>query len=253
MDTGKHKVIKKISGNKNGEILIESIVSFIIFIIVLIGVTALVLSSANMNKEADISNRDLENEIKAAENDTAPITGTGTMTIVFDGNTFYENINIKKQTAITYFSPKNDQKTTHQLGEETMASIAQKFTKARAGSLPQTDGAFTGERIDGIDASDPNAGAGFAFAVYTALTTEQKSFADSISWSIVNTENGYYIFFVAGRHYTSLEDDSGIKVYKYDMKSTKYQYTGAGSVDDGRVSSSGSGWSSWNTTVLEWQ
>ena len=145
MDTGRHKIIKRISGNKKGEILIESIVSFIIFIIVLIGVTAFVLSSVNMNKEADISNRDLENEIKAAENDTAPVTGTGTMTIVFDGNTFYENINIKKQTAITYFSPKNDEKTTHQLGEETMASIAQKFAKARAGSLPQTDGAFTGE------------------------------------------------------------------------------------------------------------
>lgn len=98
------RTVKKI-GNSKGELLIESMASFVILIIVIIAATGMIFAAINMNRNADAKSEQLGTAIKAVENGgKAESTNSGTMTMSFDGHDFSKNITIKTQENIVYFS-----------------------------------------------------------------------------------------------------------------------------------------------------
>jgi len=250
MDFGGHRVILKKLKEKKGELLIESVVSFIIFIVVLAGVTAVVMTSVNMNKEAGTNAAKLEKEIKAAENDTVTGGTGGIMTINIGGKKILQKIKIKKQESLVYFGG-NGAETQQELGDETMSDMAGYFQDLLSGSV--TDGSgntYTGEDIFGVDSHEPGT---FGYEIYSRLTGSEKDFADDLSWSVLGSGGAYRIYFTLS-HYGSTDSASNVRVYAFDGDTGLYRYSQTGTeVENGQVYDSGSYWSAWGSSVDEWQ
>ena len=101
----KCKSIKNIICNKKGETLVETIVSFAIFLIALAAVTLLIRSATAMNMKAADKSSKIEEAAVIVENDTAKEAKPGSLSITFtDGSSVREEISIKDADPFTYFS-----------------------------------------------------------------------------------------------------------------------------------------------------
>ena len=107
MGDRKHQPIKKLAQNEKGEMLVETIVSFVIFLIALVAITALIRSATAMNGKAAEKSGKIEDaavKVEQSQSDAAP--GKGTMAIEFaDGAKAALAIDIKAADPFVYFEP----------------------------------------------------------------------------------------------------------------------------------------------------
>ena len=133
----------------------------------------------------------------------------------------------------------------------SLAGLVTAFGKAQSGALTDGNGkSFSGSKIDGVNV---NVEGSFAKAMFDSLSASQQAFLSSVSWSIVKTKTqdgttAYRIYFTQ-THYGATDSATGVKVYKYDMATGKYQYTTGGKVNNGMVTSTGTTWSEWSDTM----
>lgn len=94
----------KILKSKKGELLIESVVSFVILIIALTIVTAIVLKSQDMNMEASQKVSDIEKSITKIEKGEATTNQTPEVVkITVDGASFAPNVKVGNEKGIAFF------------------------------------------------------------------------------------------------------------------------------------------------------
>jgi Tfp pilus assembly protein PilW len=99
MDTGGDRAMRKRVNRKRGAILVETIVAFVILLVVLIGVTALIMTSINMNRKAADTSESMETAITSIENGQLESAGTGTMTVRINGSSAAVDIPVNVGTA----------------------------------------------------------------------------------------------------------------------------------------------------------
>lgn len=145
------------------------------------------------------------------------------------------------------------------VSEAALGGIEDIFTQMLSGPYGSWKNAYSGDKIDGINAKNDGTR---AKAIYDSLTKEQQAFLDARSWSIVNAnidsdgdgvsaEKGYRIYFTDDNYGTGSAEN--VKVYKYAIGGYddgvsidgKVQYTLEGSVDSGMVTHDGRTWSQW--------
>lgn len=94
----------KILKNQKGELLIESIVSFVILIIALTIVTAIVLKSQDMNLKANQKVSDIETAITKIEKGEAKTNETlEVVNINVQGKTFSQKVRVGNENSIDFF------------------------------------------------------------------------------------------------------------------------------------------------------
>lgn len=96
--------IERMTGNKKGETLVETIVSFAIFLIALAAVTLLIRSATAMNVKASEKSSKIEAAAVIVENDSGEEQQKGSMKFNFDDKSVDINISIKDADPFTYFS-----------------------------------------------------------------------------------------------------------------------------------------------------
>lgn len=99
-----NKQLKKFIRNRRGELLIESMASFVILIIILAAATGMIIAGINMNRSADDKSAALGKAVESVEQFNTSDGQEGTMKVQFSDKTITENIAIKQQDNILYFS-----------------------------------------------------------------------------------------------------------------------------------------------------
>lgn len=107
MDCFRNRRIKHVLGNSKGELLIESVISFLILIIIIVGVTVVVQTATKMNVKADENSIKMEEAINNIEvGKTSGTTQAGVFEITISGEKFTKNIAISQEGDLVYFVPK---------------------------------------------------------------------------------------------------------------------------------------------------
>ncbi|MCI2061879.1 MAG: hypothetical protein LKJ83_03810 [Eubacteriaceae bacterium] len=98
------------AGNKKGIVLLEAVVAFVILLIGIVGVTALVMASINLNNKAQDTNTGMETSIKAVEQymngGTPAVTDTGTVSATVSGVSVSIPVNISEEGQLVFFRAK---------------------------------------------------------------------------------------------------------------------------------------------------
>lgn len=153
-----------------------------------------------------------------------------------------------------------------------LAAIQDGFEKVKAGTIKnaanQTQNATAA--IDGISATDPTT---FAYQIMQQLPPETQDYLNSFSWSVttaktwLDKKNGtvkyqdnsgdptdkFYILFTLSYHDSKDSSrgttDAPLVVYKYDMATKQYKYTTTGKLEEGKITTAGTDWSEWSSTM----
>ncbi|MEG0829303.1 MAG: prepilin-type N-terminal cleavage/methylation domain-containing protein [Anaerovoracaceae bacterium] len=105
MEYRKCKPVKKLRGNNRGETLVEVIISFTIFLLILGGIVYIVKSSTSMSTEAKVKSQVIEDGATKVEAGESTKKDSGTMVIEIGGETITTKIDIKSMDPFVYFAP----------------------------------------------------------------------------------------------------------------------------------------------------